>query len=730
MIDDSELAGREIYAHSANELGERHLLVNHLRNVSILARERAEMFGGGEVAFLAGLWHDAGKADPAWQRYLLESESGTRVRGTGPDHKVAGALLAEESDQPHIGLLIKAHHGGLNTPADHQQWLDERRQLQGPQSASSALRQVMPDLEGNRQAMFPAHIQSDGLAAEFFLRMVYSALVDADSLDTEAHYLSGNPSNRGSPVPLAELWERFEVFLAKQPPVSDGPVNLIRDEVYQACIKSAEMDRGFFRLTVPTGGGKTRSAMAFALRHGIKHGLRRVIIAVPFLTITQQTAQAYRDIFGDDHVVLEHHSGSAEASDDDSFARDAVWQRLAAENWDAPVVVTTTVQLFESLFSNRRSRTRKLHNLAQSVIVLDEAQALPPSLLAPILDGLRQLTQHCGASVVVSTATQPAFESIKEFRDVQAFELVPQHRRHFKAVQRVRYEWRTERPNQWCDVAGWMREERSVLAIVNTKNHALELLDELNDPEALHLSTLLCGAHRAEVLNEIKERLEAGSPCHVVSTQVVEAGVDLDFPAVFRAEAPLDAIIQAAGRCNREGTLGERGGRVVVFRTVDDKSPPGVYRSGRDLARVVRELPDFDLNDPQTVGRYFDHLFGVAVDSDKAGIQRYRKQLNYPKVAEKFRMIEDDRCDVIVDYPDQDAGKIDALVKQLRARERPPREVLRELQPHMVSLNRREYETRRKSRFLEEVLPGVGRWPQGYYDEVRGLTDTDPAMVI
>lgn len=730
MRENSRFTDHQPYAHSANERGEQHLLVDHLRSVALLARERAEKFGGGELAFLAGLWHDAGKADPTWQRYLLESEAGQRRKGSGPDHKRAGALLAEESGQVHTGLLIKAHHGGLNTRADYQRWLDEGRQLPGPKAALNSLGQAMPELAERSLGTVPSRIQSDALAAEFFLRMVYSALVDADSLDTEAHHLCGNPSERRSSVAFAQLQERFETFLEKQPSVKESAVNRIRNEVYQACVESAEQDRGFFRLTVPTGGGKTRSSMAFALRHGIKHGLHRVIIAVSFLTITQQTAQVYRDIFGDDHVVLEHHSGSAAVSNDESFEREAVWQRLAAENWDAPVVITTTVQLFESLFSNRRSRTRKLHNLAQSVIILDEAQALPSGLLAPILSGLRELTQHYGASVVFSTATQPAFESIKEFSEVQAHEMVPQHQRHFKALQRVQYEWRTEQPYQWRDVAGWMREERSALAIVNTKRHALELLDELNNPEALHLSTLLCGAHRAEVLDEIRRRLNTGAPCHVVSTQVVEAGVDLDSPAVFRAEAPLDAIIQAAGRCNREGKLRERGGRVVIFRTVDDKSPPGVYRSGRDLARVVREFPDFDPNDPQTVSRYFDLLFGVAVYPDQAEIQRYRKQLNYPKVAEKFRMIKDDHCDVIVDYPQQDADKIDALVKQLRACERPPREVLRELQPHMVSLNRREYETRLKSRFLEEVLPGVGRWPQGYYNQVRGLTDTDPEMIF
>ena len=254
------------------------------------------------------------------------------------------------------------------------------------------------------------------------------------------------------------------------------------------------------------------------------------------------------------------------------------------------------MQLFESLFSNRRGKTRKLHNLAGSVIILDEAQALPAGLLSPILDGIRQLTENYGASVVLSTATQPVFELIPEFREVDAREIVPDHTRHFEMLRRVKYEFQTDKPNEWSEVAAWMHGEQNALAIVNTKRHAMELLDALGDPEVLHLSTLLCGTHRSDVLKEIRRRLREGGPCRVVSTQVVEAGVDLDFATVFRAEAPLDAIIQAAGRCNREG--GQERGRVVVFRPPDDASPQGVYRTGRDIARVVRQLPHFDPNDP------------------------------------------------------------------------------------------------------------------------------------
>ncbi len=733
-VDDA--AGKPpLYAHSANRHGERQLLADHLWHVAGLARERASLFGGGDLAYLAGLWHDAGKADPEWQRYLRASEAGTLRRGAGPDHKCAGALLAEAAGADHVGWLIHAHHGGLRDMEDFKAWLAERRVLPGPGKALDAIRSELPGIGGHPAPALPSHVHGDRRSAEFFLRMTYSALVDADSLDAEAHDGGEARSVRGAGPTLAELWRRYEAFLAVQPAAPESPVNRVRREVHEACLRAAVEPPGAFRLTVPTGGGKTRSAMAFALRHGMEHGMRRVVVAVPFTTITQQTAGVYRDIFerGEhdaDRVVLEHHSAAAEDAGDGDFpSREALWRRLAAENWDAPIVVTTTVQLFESLFSNRRGKTRKLHNLAGSVIILDEAQALPPRLLAPILDGLRELTAHYGASVVLSTATQPAFDLIKEFRDAAPREIVPRHAAHFEALQRVEYDFsKAEEPNAWAEVAGWMRGKPQALAIVNTKRHALELLDALDDPDALHLSTLLCGAHRAGVIAEIARRLRDREPCRVVSTQVVEAGVDLDFPAVFRSEAPLDAVVQAAGRCNREGKL-DGPGRVVVFRPPDDASPPGVYRSGRDIARVARELPGFDPHDAATVRRYFGLLFDLAVDADEKRVQEARKRLDFPAVADRFRMIDDDTCDVIVDYPEADAAKIERLVEQLRSRERPAREVLRELQPHMVSIRRRDYEAWLRERFVEELLPGVGRWPGGYYDTVRGITVEDPEMV-
>ena len=729
--------GRELYAHSANVRGERQLLVDHLRNVATLAREFGRHFAAGDIGYLAGLWHDAGKADPEWQRRLIESEQGLRNGPIGIDHKLAGVLLAQKQGTAPgiVGPVIHGHHGGIRNPrVDLRPWIGEKSKLDGPKDALKSLAEVMPDLQGQRQPTIPEWISRNALNAEFFIRFIYSALVDADSLDTEAHRLGNTPRASGNHVALTELWERFERYVSNQPDPPPNDVTNVRRTVYGECLAASSEPQGIFKLTVPTGGGKTRSGMAFALRHAIKHDLRRIIVAVPFTTITQQTASVYRNIFGDDHVVLEHHSAAAEGQgpdldENDRYDDSSMWQRLAADNWDAPIIVTTTVQLFESLFSNRRSKTRKLHNLSRSVIILDEAQALPVHLLSPILDALAQLARNYGCSVVLSTATQPAFESIREFRDIQAQEIVADYQSHFDLLRRVDYEWLNESPQEWGGVADWMRAERSVMTIVNTKRHAIELLDALADPEALHLSTLLCGAHRNEVLKVIRQRLATGIPCRVVSTQVVEAGVDLDFETVFRAEGPLDAIIQAAGRCNREG-LQERG-RVVVFRPPDESIPGGSYKTGRDVTRVVSNLPGFDPSSVGTVNTYFERLFDSGVDTDRNNIQGLRGTLDFPAVAEKFRMIEDDSFDVIVRYPFSDAERIETLTEDLRERRRSPRDVMRELQSHTVSINQREHDRLHSTGFIEDIegVQGVSIW-HGEYDAVRGIMAADPELII
>lgn len=708
------------YAHSRNPVGERQPLVDHLHGVSRLAAGFATPLGAREIGALLGLWHDLGKFHPAFQRYLAAIEEG-HPPPRGPDHKAAGALLARQQLGP-LALLVQGHHGGLKTRSDLDGWLSETLRS-AAQEALGLAEQATLVLRPPARPPLPPHVESDPLAAELFLRLLFSALVDADALDTEAHFFPQKAARRGAPASMAELWLRLERAQEEFSGRRQDAVGQARHEIYLHCLRASDAPPGLFRLTVPTGGGKTRSGMAFALRHAARHGLRRVIVAIPFISITQQTADEYKRIFsapGEPPAVLEHHSGVVgERSDGD-----ASWDGLAAENWDAPIVVTTTVQLFESLFANRPAATRKLHRLAESVIILDEAQSLPRHLLAPILDALRDLAAHYRTTVVFSTATQPAFSAIPAFADMQAAEIVPEPARYFAALRRVVYDWRTDVALSWSEVALEMTREAQALAVVNTKPNALALLDALADPAALHLSTLLCGGHRRRVLAEVRRRLAQGAPCRLVSTQVVEAGVDLDFPLVLRAMGPLDAIIQAAGRCNREGRLPGLG-RVIVFQPQDGGMPPGDYKTGAGIAREFAGRAD--LNTIDTATAYFRRLF-QSVDTDREHIQDLRRVLDYPETARRFRMIDDSTEEVIVEYGDENERKdISAALDALRTGSDNTRHVLRRLQPYMVGVYRSQAQRYRSQGWITPVsdaLPGLGLWG-GRYDNVRGIVCED-----
>ena len=708
----------EFYAHSANEDNICHGLVDHLTAVAKIAGEFCKPFDSHDAGYYAGLWHDLGKFNPEFQRYLAGE------RQQGPDHKGAGAKLARQYLEP-LALLVQGHHGGLREMRHCKSWIDEKDSNPATENAIACARQAMPQLEPQTPVKLPQWVSTTPYRAEMWLRMVFSALVDADYLDTEAHFNPQQAAQRRPSIPVADLWQRFSNRHREtvQTGAATSSVNEVRSAVYDACLTAAERPPGIFRLAVPTGGGKTLSGMGFALRHAASHGLDRVIVAVPFISITQQTASVYREFLGHS-AVLEHHS-SAETDDPDEYSPKAIQAKLASENWDASVVVTTTVQLFNSLFSNRTSSTRKLHNLARSVIILDEAQALPPRLLEPILDGLRDLAENYGSSVVLSTATQPAFQAIKPFADVNAHDIVPSPEKHFYRLKRVRYEWRTDPRPSWDEVAASMREMPQALAVVNTKKDALALLEALNEETALHLSTLLCGRHREAVIAEIRQRLGNGEPCHVVSTQVVEAGVDLDFPLVLRAIGPMDSIIQAAGRCNRNGSLDE--GRVIVFQPETGTFPPGNYRTATQKTIAMLNAGHNDLDDPDVAAQYFRRLY-QDVATDACQVQEKRKALDYPEVARQFKMIDDDTVSAVVTGETafraadklEEWPKILDAIAALRRGSKNTRHLLRQMQPWAVSLYRREALEKERAGLLDEIMPGLYEW-RGAYNEITGI---------
>lgn len=710
-------------AHSKNTQGKWHGLVEHLESVAQFASKFADKFGAAEMGYWAGLWHDAGKAHPDFQKHLNDPRHKA-------EHKGAGALMAQHCSD-YLVFLISGHHGGLFAKSDMQSWVREKNKSPVTQEAIRLARERLQVLQNPPKLPPPANIRSK-FDAEFFIRMLFSALVDADFLDTERHFESEKSALRSMAPSLQQLWIRFESDQKRLTGKHQDAVNRIRHEVFLECLRAAELSPGFFRLTVPTGGGKTRSSMAFALRHALLHGLHRVIVAIPYTSIIEQNAQVFRQIFGDE-AVLEHHSALNPEEPEEEGADGRSWTRLASENWDAPIVVTTTVQLFESLFANSTSRCRKLHNIARSVLILDEVQTLPERLLTPILDVLKQLTVHYGVSVVFCTATQPAFTNRLHQDGLENVrEIVSDPARLFQQLQRVSYDIpESGQKWNWERAAAEMRTSPQALAVVNTKADAIALLDALHDPQAMHLSTLLCGAHRRRVIQCVNEKLKQGAPCHLVSTQVVEAGVDMDFPLVLRAVGPLDRMVQAAGRCNREGLLPM--GRAVIFDPVEGGLPKGAYASGTSTACSLMQTPGFDFHDPKIYEKYFRRLY-QAVDLDALKIQEFRQSFDYPEVAARFRLIEDDTVPVVVRYRGAD-GKddtVDHLISYAsNIKENSPRWLLRKLQPYLVNIRSYYLAEFHKSGMIHELFPGLWEWLGGY-DDVRGLIagPRDPADLV
>lgn len=730
---------------------ESHGLVEHLFEVARLAAGHAAPFGGQDWAHLAGLWHDLGKYRPGFQRYLraatgADAENAHIEGGAGRvSHSTAGALLAcERFGTPGrvLAYLIASHHAGLYDWNSEFNSLEARLASEASRAElQEALAAVPPEILDH--GSFTANLRGiPGGSAGFalWLRMLFSALVDADFLDTEAFMDEGRAAARGAWPELATLRAALDAHMARLAAAApDTPVNRLRARILAQCRAKAAEAPGIFSLTVPTGGGKTLASMAFALDHPLAHGQRRVIYVIPYTSIIEQTADVFRGIFGE--AVIEHHSNA-----ESDPGRENLRSRLACENWDAPIVVTTSVQFFESLFAARTSRCRKLHNIANSVVVLDEAQLLPPEFLKPILTVLNLLTRHYGVTVVLSTATQPAlarqeyFDPQKTIQGLDEVRELMQGGPHvatpdelYRDLRRVRVrlpaDWQAR--TAWEDLAAELGAQPSVLAIVNTRRHAAALHALL--PEGtLHLSALMCGAHRADVIDTIKARLKDGAPTRVVSTQLVEAGVDLDFPVVYRALAGLDSIAQAAGRCNREGRLPEPG-EVVVF-VPPDAAPPGLLAKGEGACRSVLHGYAGDPLDRALFARYFRQIY-YQCELDKHGIDKLLAvdgktlAVNFRTAAEKFRLIDDaDQVSVIVRYrgPEGRDATVDQRLAQLR-RDGAERWLLRALQRYTVSIRQRDAQRLLAQGDIAELLPGLFvQVSDLLYHPVLGLR-TDPA---
>lgn len=591
------------YAHTLANSQETdwELLADHLDQVAEIAADFAAAFDAREWGRLAGLWHDLGKYQAKFQE---------RLRGSGEsvEHAGAGAALAYSKDKVRglaLAFAIAGHHAGLANLVDEEGGRSPlTKRLKANEPVLAALRGVLPGLLTApglpalpewiaKSAPDKSHLRS----FDVWTRFLFSCLVDADYLATESFYSPGVRETALTgfddlSVLRQRLDDSIDALVAGLPDERRAStVNLRRAEVLAACRAKAEMPPGIFSLTVPTGGGKTLAAMSFALRHAERHGLRRVIVAIPFTSIIEQNAAVYRKALGEANVI-EHHSGLDPQAAQERSNEAETRRRLAAENWDAPVIVTTNVQLFESLFADSPSRCRKLHNIARSVILLDEAQTLPVDFLLAVLDILKELTLHYGCTVVLTTATQPALArraSLPQGLE-EIHEIIPDRRALARDLKRVEVSWpQGEETLSYPQLAERLRSEERALAVVHLRDDARTLAELLPAENRWHLSALMCPAHRSVVLAEVIARVKNGLPCRLVSTQLIEAGVDVDFPVVYRCLGGLDSLAQAAGRCNREGRLPYKG-RVVFFRA--DEAAAGYTgqgaRRGRDDAGAGR----------------------------------------------------------------------------------------------------------------------------------------------
>ncbi len=746
------------WGHSANTGGQFELLRDHLQAVAQRVRGYAGALGCAELARIAGLLHDLGKYAEQFQRRLRDPHE------AGRDHWSAGVLEAlcrfRDAAIP-VALAIEGHHRGLqHWPADGWQvWANELAQ----QMANDTQRQFTSgDLLQLRARMvadgitLPARLteavtwtRQHRAALMLEVRMLFSALVDADFLETEAHFSGDAASPRrprldGPTLDAARSLSAVMSHIEHRRTTAPGAAGIqaARDQLLQDCLSAAEQPTGLFTLTAPTGSGKTLALLAFAVAHAQRHGLRRVVTVMPFLNIIDQTAQVYREVFDSaagfpTEYVLEDHSQADTPNGEQERTADAEpvdWpdaddvalrRRLLSQNWDAPLVLTTHVQCLESLHASRPRPCRKLHRLAQSVILFDEVQTLPTDLAVVTLATLSHLAARYDSTIVFATATQPAFETLSQ----QVARLAPSGwaprpivrnlpQLYQPAAQRVRVRWRHEQPISWDELADELAglAQPQFLTIVNLKRHAqalLQALQQRGQEHLYHLSTSLCPAHRSRIIAEVVSRVREGLPVRLVATQCVEAGVDLDFPVVYRALAPLESIAQAAGRCNRHGRRAAVG-QVRVF--VPEGNPkqlyPGAsYGQAADIARQMltqwaleQELEETEiLCDPQRLQAYFRRLYAIT-DPAGQGRETQRKLRaaleggDFAALANAYQLITGDMVSVLMPYV---PAEFDRLRQQIEQAERFTPELIRQwvkaARPHAVSIHRPQSSPHRKA---------------------------------
>lgn len=677
---------KKYLAHLKNNLGDYHYLDDHLRCVGDLAEQyiceaNAEL---GELARWAGLLHDLGKYRDEFLAYI---ESEGKIKSSHETHHaIYGAALALSKGWNFLAFAIAGHHAGLhnfedlkNSTTKPEYKINDSDVLEDLQEKFETELKIIP------QTFEEIGYIKNNYQFEFATRMIFSALIDADRYDTARHANDWKMPNTPKLNPTELLVKLEKVRQSKSENAKKNGIDekllKLRNKIFDDCLREAEKERGFFSLTVPTGGAKTLAAMAFALKHAEIYGLRRIIVVIPYLSIIEQNAKEYREAFGKDIVIENHSAIDVEEKSDDKNDMNPL--SLITENWDAPIIVTTSVQFIESLFARKPSKCRKLHNIANSVVIFDEIQTLPAKLLEPLFSIWKELKENYGVSFVFSTATQPAFRKQNNFKNgFDEFdkehplrEITSDTKQIYQDLNRVDYDFTNlTKPQNWKEIADEMRNENQILCVVNTRKHAFELWNELSynfrnprEQGIYHLSSAMCAKHRLQTIEEIKERLKYKQTCQVVSTQLVEAGVDLDFPVLFRAIAPLDSIVQAAGRCNREGNLrDEKGnlkkGRVKVFTPVHNVLPKGIYTLATGITCTLSLDSQTLATDYEIFAKYFTDVYQSS-DTDLHKIQPLRNEMKFKTVSEKAKVIDKESIGFIVPF-----GKAINIIDEIRER--------------------------------------------------------------
>jgi CRISPR-associated helicase Cas3/CRISPR-associated endonuclease Cas3-HD len=693
------------FAHTARHREDWEPLKTHLLNVAVRARQFASAFGAGVEGYIAGLLHDLGK-------YGIRFQERLHGKGRHIDHWTAGAWAAIKQYGKTgrcLALVTQGHHVGLQQ--DHKSCLDKIcNRTPFPDTTLSAdsmseLLQLFAEDGLSWPTLQKSFYSRTGKRCSDMLdvRMLFSALVDADYLETEKFINTVEVKPQRMDAPLLQAPQAFDALIRRIAKLNAehgslrSDVAVMRATLLESCLAAAKTSQKAFTLSAPTGSGKTLSMLAFALQHAIENpDISHIIVVLPFLNIVEQTALVYREVFKDfpNGYVIEHHSLAGtrltEDGDNDADQESAAYrERLAAENWDTPVIITTSVQFFESIFANRPSACRKLHNVARSIVLFDEAQTLPPELAIHTLAALSRLVERYQTTVVFATATQPAFSALHQETlkwcaqgwspsSVLTRETETQL---FGNARRVRFEWGAKNDRlSWEAVADKMLERRhkQALCVVNTKKQARELTaclcSKMSSEErdsVFHFSTDMCPQHRRDRLAEIKARLDAHQPCYLVATQCIEAGVDISFPVVFRAWAPLEAIIQTAGRCNRNNELFPEKGICYVFTPIEEKFPIGFYGDVATIARSYVESLDEDakvyLDAPSVIETYYITVYEFLKQPTSAkkfkDLCEALEGSDFTTVAEKYRLIEQDMVNLVVPYGEEGRQLMEAVLE-------------------------------------------------------------------